>query len=207
MTYINRKIVLMLFLLNSCAYLEYRDIFEYSKNYILGIDDLIIDADYLKDRQSSFIKVKLGRSKVATFTLSSYSDLGFIWVGANNEQIITKHGRVIETSQLDHNLEILTKEEVTKSANGSSELLIALFNPSAIISQSINRFDLGKKSLLLDKTYLTNKYKEAFNTDSYSWSGTNYYWLDVQTNLPLKTISSPHPLLDEMEIEFYYKYK
>ena len=207
MTYINSKIILALLLMNSCAYLEYREIFEYTKNYILGIDDLVIDSDYLEGRRASFIKVKLGRSKFAIFVLSSYSDLGFVWVGPNEEKIITKHGRVIETSDLQHNLEILNKSQVMIAGPDASQISIALSEPSSTIYQSIDRSDLGEENLVLVKPYTAIKYKETFNTDFYRWSGVNYYWIDSATNLPLKTITSPHPLLGEMTIEFYYNYK
>ena len=113
MTYINKKVFLILFLLNSCAHLEYREIYDLAKNSIVGIEDLKIDSEFLENRQSSFIKIKLGRTRIAIFSLSSYSGDIFTWVGANNEKIITKNGRIIATNELDYNLEILTKSQIS----------------------------------------------------------------------------------------------
>jgi len=206
MTYINNKLILACLLLNSCAYLEYREMYDFAKVSIVGVDDIEIDPSYLEDREFSFIKVKLGRSKVATLTLVSVQDNIYEWIGANNERIITMHGRVIATSGLEYNLQILNTAKIGDVVDIEKNLLISLSEPSAIVSQSITSFTLGEDKLELERTYLSKRYKEVYVTDSYKWAGSNYYWIDPKTNLPLKTISSPHPYLDKLEIEFYYKF-
>ena len=209
MTYINKKVFLILFLLNSCAHLEYREIYDLAKNSIVGIEDLKIDSEFLENRQSSFIKIKLGRTRIAIFSLSSYSGDIFTWVGANNEKIITKNGRIIATNELDYNLEILTKSQIGLSSNENSqyEVLIALSEPSATISQLITVNKLENQTLSREQNYLAEKYLEEFKTKTYKWSGTNYYWIDQKSRLPLKTIATPHPLLGQIEIDYFYKYK
>ena len=137
MTYINNKLILACLLLNSCAYLEYREMYDFAKVSIVGVDDIEIDPSYLEDREFSFIKVKLGRSKVATLTLVSVQDNIYEWIGANNERIITMHGRVIATSGLEYNLQILNTAKIGDVVDIEKNLLISLSEPSAIVSQSI----------------------------------------------------------------------
>ena len=128
----------------------------------------------------------------------------FEWVGSNGEKIITKNGRIIETVGLEHNIQLLNRSEATLALDSDKELLISLYDPSATISQTIKTYDLGIESLELDKTYISKSYREDFTTNNYKWSGSNFYWVDTRTSLPIKTIASSHPYLDSFEIEFYY---
>ena len=143
---------------------------------------------------------------MATLSLISVNDDIFEWIGSDNERIVTKNGRIIETSGLKHNSKILNLHQVKIEPGIENELLISLFEPSATISQSILLIDLGEEILMMEKNYSSRVYQEVFKTNSYRWSGSNYYWFDSKTNLPIKTTTFTHPLLDVIEIEFYYKY-
>ena len=206
MTYINKSIIITCVMLNSCAYIDYRAVYDYTKLTILGVEDLKVDERLLDELSASFIKVKIGRTRIAILPLSTVQDNVFEWVGAGGEKIITANGRIIATTGLDHNVEILSLQNVALDLDASKELLISLRDPDAIISQSRTSYDLGDAVLELDQGYLTRSYQEDFKTNDYNWSGTNYYWIDSRTLLPIKTIASPHPLLGTIEIEYFYKY-
>ena len=72
MTYINKKFIFALLAINSCAHIEYSEVYKYAKTSIVGVDDIIIDKDYyLYEGRSSFIKVRLGKRLVATLVLAN----------------------------------------------------------------------------------------------------------------------------------------
>lgn len=207
MTYINKKFIFALLAINSCAHIEYSEVYKYAKTSIVGVDDIIIDKDYyLYEGRSSFIKVRLGKRLVATLVLANVENNIFEWVGSNGEKIITKNGRIIETLGLSHNMEVINLNNINLNLDSEKELLITLHDPQATISQSIQSYDLGQQIIDLDKTFIAQSYREDFITHDYKWSGSNFYWVDTTSSLPIKTVSSTHPYLDAIEIEFYYTF-
>ncbi len=204
MIYINKNLIFVILILTSCAHINYSDLYNYAKISVIGVEDIKIDDAFVNDSKSSFIKVKLGKTLVATLVLANVNNNIFEWVGSNGEKIITKNGRIIETNGLEHNMQLLNLSEAKLKLDGNKELLISLYEPSATISQIIKSYDLGIESLELDKTYVSDSYREDFTTSNYKWSGSNFYWVDKKTSLPIKTIASSHPYLDNLEIEFYY---
>ena len=74
MTYINKKLILTILILTSCAYIDYSDIYDYAKISILGAEDIKIDDVFIKESKSSFIKAKLGKTLVATLVLANVED-------------------------------------------------------------------------------------------------------------------------------------
>lgn len=207
MTYINKKFIFACLIINSCAHIDYREVYTFAKTSIVGVDDIIIDKDYyLYESRSSFIKVSLGKRLVATLVLANVENNIFEWVGANGEKIITKNGRIIETLGLSHNMEVISLSNIDLNLDSERELLISLNDPEAIVSQSIKSYDLGQQLIDLDKEFITQSYRDDFITRDYKWRGSNFYWVDKATSLPVKTISSTHPYLDNIEIEFYYTF-
>ena len=207
MTYINKSFIFVFLIINSCAHIDYREVYTFAKTSIVGVEDIKIDEDYyLYESKSSFIKVRLGKSLVATLVLANIENNYFEWVGANSEKIITKNGRIIETFGLEHNMEVLNLASVDLDLDSERELLISLNDPQAIISQSIKSYDLGKKPIELNKIFIAHAYREDFITHDYNWSGSNFYWVDSISSLPIKTVTSSHPYLEKFEIEFYYTF-
>ncbi len=208
MTYINKSFILVFLIINSCAHIDYREVYTFAKTSIVGVEDIKIDKDYyLYKSRSSFIKVRLGKRLVATLVLANVENNDiFEWVGANGEKIITKNGRIIETVGLKHNMEVLNLSNIDLDLDSERELLISLNDPQATISQSIKSYELGKKPIELNKIFIAHAYREDFITHDYNWSGSNFYWVDSISSLPIKTVSSSHPYLETLEIEFYYTF-
>ena len=207
MTYINKKFIFACLVINSCAHIDYREVYTFAKTSIVGVDDIVIDKDYyLYENRSSFIKVRLGKRLIATLVLANVENNIFEWVGSNGEKIITKNGRIIETLGLSHNMEVINLYNINLNLDSKKELLITLRDPQATISQSIQSYDLGQQVIDLDKTFIAQTYREDFMTQDYKWSGSNFYWIDKVSSLPIKTVSSTHPYLDTIEIEFYYTF-
>ena len=206
----NKKLLLSsILLLNSCAFLEYKDTLDTIKSLTLGAQDIKIDSDFLESRQYSFIKVKIGRSLLAIMSLSRIEGDTFTWVGQNNEIIQTKYGRIISTIGLSHDIDILNRSEINPLSDDLNDLLVLLENPRAIVELKRSRTIEKNVMLTLDNDYAADKYEVSFQARSFSWTGTNTYWFDQRSDLPflpLKSITTIHPRLPIFEIDFYYKF-
>lgn len=204
-----KKLFIILLLLNSCALIENKVTYDVISNLVFGIPDIPIDSNFIQEKSSSFIKIKVGRSSVAIMTLSQIRGDIFVWVGANKERIETRYGRVISATGLGHNMEILNIANIQPIEFGETDLVIRLQDPEAIAEVKLFTSEEGQEKLLLDKPYLTNKYKVLFSTRSFEWSGSSYYWLDTRSDLPflpIKSVTVIHPRISPVEIEFYYKF-
>tara|TARA_B110000003_G_C16646362_1_gene532243 strand:- start:264 stop:896 length:633 start_codon:yes stop_codon:yes gene_type:complete len=209
MIYMIKKLFIILLLLNSCALIENKVTYDVISNLVFGIPDIPIDSNFIQEKSSSFIKIKVGRSSVAIMTLSQIRGDIFVWVGANKERIETRYGRVISATGLGHNMEILNIANIQPIEFGETDLVIRLQDPEAIAEVKLFTSEEGQEKLLLDKPYLTNKYKVLFSTRSFEWSGSSYYWLDTRSDLPflpIKSVTVIHPRISPVEIEFYYKF-
>jgi len=209
MIYIIKKLLIISLLLNSCAFIENKGTYDVISNLAFGVPDIPIDSNFVQEKSSSFIKIKIGRSAIAIMTLSQIRGDVFVWVGANKERIETRYGRVISAIGLGHNMEILNTSNIKPIESGETDLIIRLQDPEAIAEVKLITSEEGQERLLLDKPYFTNKYKVLFSTRSFKWSGSNYYWLDTRSDLPflpIKSVTVIHPRISPIEIEFYYKF-
>ena len=67
-----RAILIIIFCLSSCAYVEYGRLPSTIKTALIGVDDFIIDEEYFNSMEYSFIKVKTGKSGIFSFCFSKY---------------------------------------------------------------------------------------------------------------------------------------
>jgi hypothetical protein len=202
----NKKIILLSILLTSCVNTEYQLLFDYAKERVVGVDDILIDQSFIDEKKFSFIKVNQGKSKVFIMSLLSINDDEFEWFGMNDLRIKTKYGRVIETYGFDYDSSMLDISMISKYEGiRDTSILIKLDNPEAIHQMSM-KYEKNISKISLEKEYIVNELKESFSTSPYRWSGVNLYWFDVQTGLPLKSVHQTHPYMEPLEIEFYYQY-
>lgn len=202
----NRLIIACIFL-TSCVNHEYQLLYNLAKSNLVGVDDIIIDKDFIAERNYSFIKVNIGKSEVFTMTLLSVDGNEYEWIGLNGFRLKTKHGRVVETYGFDNNALILDQNKITDHTNAvNSSLLVRFDNPEAIFNIETS-YEVAISEIALDKVINAYRLRESFKSTSfYRWNGTNTYWFDKESNLPLRTIHHTHPHIEPMEIDFYYKF-
>ena len=203
----NKRLILSILFLSSCVNHEYQQMFNIAKANIVGIDDIKIDQDFLADRNYSFIKVKQGKSTLAILTLLSIKGDEYVWVGLDNVRIRTKNGRIIETFGLDHNFSIVNKINLPDHDDlNDISILVKLDNPLATFPLSMS-YQSETSEVNLDKKYKVVEVKEIFKSSSaFKWKGENFYWYDVNNNLPIKVSQQTHPFLGPFVVEFYYKF-
>ena len=194
-TYLERWIVFMIRalliipFLYSCASLDYSELYDLARLSIVGAEDIPIDQDLINKTRYSFVKVKIGKSRVAIMPLSSIENNVYKWVG-RDATLYTNNGKIIKTLGLDHNIDIIENKDDTA--------LILLKNPNALITQSF----VSRTVETTNKKFL--EIKESFSTEDFKWSGENTYIMDKKSGLFYKSTQKIHPRLKEVSLEFVY---
>jgi len=188
-------------LCTSCASIDYsyfRDLKNYySKNKIL------VDQSFIDKQDYSFIKVS-SKKNDAIFVLSNIDQFGVHeWIGSNYETIKTKDGLIVETKGLGSDIKLYSYNisflENTLSFNSQ----IDLYNPDLIFAN----ITLTRNS---QTTYMNNNGNEM-NVFLYTrvvpeigWKAKESYTFKDGTIY--KSVQQINPMLDSLEISFYFKY-
>ena len=178
----------------SCASLDYQEIYQFTKSNLIGVSDIEINEDLIKKTKYSFIKVKIGKSKVAILPLSEIENDVYTWVGSD-AVIFTKNGRIIKTIGLQYNLSMINKN--------NDEIFVNLHDPDAIISQKL---ELSSQDLVISGKNNYEEIKETFTTDQFKWSGVNTFIRDKKSGLVFKSTQEIHPRLNIISLDFVYVY-
>ena len=186
-----KKYILPLVLLSSCTFIDYKQIPALTYRAIAGADDIPIDNDFIEQQEFSFAKVRIGKQSIAIMTLAKIEDNTFRWVSSTGEAITTKDGRIIKTSGLPHNINEISR---TNLSDNTSESFIFLLDPEAIVIKS---------STELYNFDTTNSFQENFNVKSIRWKGTNSFEFN-ERGLVTHSQQYIHPYLPMVEMTFYY---
>jgi hypothetical protein len=201
------KKIAPIILLSSCSYISYGELPGLISQSITGVDDIPITADLISQQQYSFAKFKMGKSVVAITVLAEIDDDVYLWVSKDREKIYTKHGKIIETVGLAHDMRILDSQKIEQwDFKGSRNTLVQLTNPMAIISQDITITKQPISNLIKTSNLSSGslEFHENFSTPKLSWSGTNKFVIGAN-GLPEKAEQYIHPKLPKIEMSFFYK--
>jgi hypothetical protein len=185
-----KKYLLPIFILSSCAFVEYNQLPALTYRAIVGADDIVIDEDFLAKQKFSFVKVRMGKQSIAIMTLANIAEDTYRWVSASGEIIVTNKGRIIETTGLPYDIKQIS---YTPLSNNTVESFVYLANPEAIINKLIS----------IDKDVDNKFVEEKFLVKKIKWKGRNIYEYNDR-NLIVYTKQSIHPRLPDIEMIFYY---
>ena len=209
-----RAILIIIFCLSSCAYVEYGRLPSTIKTALIGVDDFIIDEEYFNSMEYSFIKVKTGKSGISVFVLANIVGKKYKWVSAEGETLTTLNEKIVQLESDSFSFSFLDFNPIKRffesSINSeiSSEYLLHLYTPKAfLVQQATLQKKLTQDEItLLGKVEQVDLYEESVITDSLSWNFSNKYWVD-KNGMVLISEQIVHPFLDKkIGIEFYYKY-
>jgi len=198
MIYTNKIILFfMLLFLSGCNVFTFAPLFPVFKNAILGVEDPEITDEYIASREYSFIKVKIGRSSIAFFVLLKIDEENnFHWINADQEKIITNHGKIIEISGLSQGnfrYSSLDKGAFPDWHDEASLIYLAEFlDPRAFFNFESSITQDSSSTLL-----------EYVNVKSLRWNFTNRY--DYKDGLAYYSEQRVHPHLPKLTISYYYK--
>lgn len=195
------------FVLTSCGVIGIQEIPRITKSFIWGTQDIEITKSFYENIEYSFVKVSIGKNKKAVLVLSDISNEVYTWVGANEERIYTKHGKLIKTSGLEHNISFIGDISKVNIINSEiNSFYLELKNPSAMLalhsSSKESGIDTIDTNLGLEKVLI---YEEEFNSKIINWSNVNLYYYSTDNGRIVKTIQSYHPNEEDIELTFYYK--
>jgi hypothetical protein len=196
-----KKLFLLLFLLQSCAFISYNQIIPLIKSATVGEEDIELSAEFISQQPYSFIRVDLGKGANIIMVLQKIRDGVYTWVSSEGEKIETFNGKVIRTSGLIHNIDIINFKDFkyfSPSNSYSGTFNIMLKDPSAFVEQEfIISLIEGDDNLLFEE-----RIKLKILNASYS----NFYTLDIRSGMPISSKQKIHPMLPEFKIDFIYKY-
>lgn len=204
----NKTVLIASLFLCGCAGIDYRLLADYTVQSFRGAEDITIDDNFINSRDFSFVKVKIGRSAIATLGLYSIQDDLYEWIGSDGVILKTKHGRIVEVYGLDKNMQILDKSSISSFQESVyKSFIVSIDNPKAFITIDSSS-SITNEDLMLNKNYPSIRADEKFSSSTkFKWNGTNTYWYSEENGLPLKTKQHIHPHLKEIELEFYYIFK
>lgn len=191
----------ILLLCTSCNYISYSQIAPMVKTAILGVDDIVIDEEYINNKEYSFAKVKIGKSGIAIMTLSQINDGIYSWISSSGEKLNTFNGKVVSISGSLFDMKIYNYSNFALDNNFAVSLnaQMILESPKAFI----DHFSSTKFITLTDEGLIY--YEEAIVTKGFKWNFTNSYWVDPVTKRVTRTLQYVHPKQPQLEISFFYK--
>ena len=190
-----KYIFISLLVFSSCASLDYKEIYNLSKNSLFGVDDIEINQDLINEIQYSFIKVRIGKSRIAIMPLAEINENIYKWVGSDSI-IYTLDGKIVKTIGLDHNIDLVNKTQ--------KQAIIFLRNPDAMITQKIS-YEI-KDLDIVNSNSQYDLINEEFHTVDFKWSGKNTYIRDKKSGLYFKSTQEIHPRLEKISLDFVYTY-
>jgi len=197
---IKRYLFIFIFF-NSCSSIDY-SYFADLKNYY-SKNKILVDQSFIDKQDYSFIKVS-NKKNDAVFVLSKIDQFGVHeWIGSNFESIKTKDGLIIETKGLRSDIKFYSYDISILEKTLSFNSQIDLYNPDLIFAN----ITLRRNS----KTTYKNSQGNEMNVFQYTrivpeigWKAKESY--TFKDGVIHKSIQQINPMLDPLEINFYFKY-
>lgn len=197
---IKRYLFIFIFF-NSCSSMNY-SYFADLKNYY-SKNKILVDQSFIDKQEYSFIKVS-NKKNDAVFILFNIDQFGVHeWIGSNYESIKTKDGLIIETKGLQSDIKFYSYDISILEKTLSFHSQIDLYNPDLIFAD----ITLRRNS----KTTYKNSQGNEMNVFQYSrvvpeigWKAKESY--TFKDGVIYKSIQQINPMLEPLEISFYFKY-
>ena len=202
------RIIIAILLLSSCGNLPiaYLQNFSSVNNVVFGFPEYEITQEIYDEFENSFLKIRFGRGPHAILILAYVDNDIYEWVGADDVSIFTKNGRIIKTSGLVHNFEVIKPLEKLYTSNETYESL-NLLNPdlfSATLKHSISTDE--KKLTKLGNTINVNRIKDNISLDIIGWKKQDVYYQNSVTQQIEAIEQHIHPKLPVVKVEYYLKF-
>jgi len=203
------RIFLTLIFISSCGNLQIAYIQNFSSvnSAIFGFPDMEITEEVFEDYEYSFIKVRFGRGPVSILILAYVENDVYEWSGLDDVSIYTLNGRVIKTTGLVSNIEIISPDVKSPDEIRNYHESINLYNPdlfSATLDSSVSS-DPSSFTRFGNKVSAL-RVREDISIGLINWNRSNYYYYNPDSAFVEKTKQYIHPRLAAIEIEFFYKF-
>ena len=188
-------------LCTSCASIDY-SYFKDLKNYY-SKNEILVDQSFIDKQDYSFIKVS-NKKNDAIFILSNIDQFGvYEWIGSNYETIKTKDGLIVETKGLRSDIKFYSYDISILEKTSSFDSHIDLYNPDLIFTNIALRRD-SKTSYRNSKENEITVFQYTRIVPEIGWKAKESY--TFKDGVIYKSIQQINPMLDSLEINFYFKY-
>ena len=188
-------------LCTSCASIDY-SYFKDLKNYY-SKNKILVDQSFIEKQDYSFIKVS-NKKNDAIFILSNIDQFGvYEWIGSNYESIKTKDGLIVETKGLRSDIKFYAYDISILDKTSSFDSHIDLYNPDLIFANITLRRD-SKTTYRDSKENEMNVFQYTRIVPEIGWKAKESY--TFKDGVIYKSIQQINPMLDSLEINFYFKY-
>jgi len=197
----NKYLLLSIIFLSSCQYISYNQVIPLARQAILGSPDIQLTDDFIAEQRYSFARLDLGGGANVIMVLSGIDNNFYTWVSATGEKLITFNGKVVMTSGLIHNVELInpnTFKVFSPKNDYKGTYNVMLKDPEAFIEQKFS-------------TYLTTqengnlKLEEKISIDILNLNYINTYIVDRVSGRTIYSVQTIHPKLPELKIDYIYK--
>ena len=153
------------------------------------------------------MKASFGRGRGVIMVLSSIDSSGiFEWVSEDGEILYTLNGKVIRTSGLPYNISYMRNISPIFYSKETIATPAKLMNPLAYITFILEVASDEVVQIDLPNPIDVRKFVINSSISEFNWTRENIYYVDIDTNIVVKTTQYLHPRLPELEIEFYFKF-
>ena len=197
---IKRYLFIFIFF-NSCSSIDY-SYFADLKNYY-SKNKILVDQSFIDKQDYSFIKVS-NKKNDAVFILSKIDQFGVHeWIGSNYESIKTKDGLIIETKGLRSDIKFYSYDISILEKTSSFDSQVDLYNPDLIFANITLRRN-SKTTYMNSNGNEMNVFQYTRIVPEIGWKAKESY--TFKDGVIYKSIQQINPMLDPLEINFYFKY-
>ena len=190
-------LILMLALLCSCSSLKVDySYFGYLHNALFN-NDFEINAEYYEELEFSYLKIK-HKDREAVYVLSEVSDDIYTWTGSNYETLKTYNGIIIEMSGV-YSFSAFPDDVKNFEIIKNNPFLRYNFEDPKLV---MHRFDFKIIEIIPEKSCVLRKYRRESKVIGFRSNEE----ICIRDNLPLYSTQKINNLIDNFELEFFYKF-
>jgi len=186
----------------------YQRTYENLANGLLLKDPIVIDQEYISSKSFDSIRVRFGRSSSIIMVLLNESNGIKEWISADKGRIFTFNGKIIKTSGLKNDIELLNFNNTL--IEGPDSYLVNYYDPILLnqLIKSNNRYlkTSSLKNIISSKQDVqVNIFEEITYNERINWKSKNKYYYDLEGNI-VRTEQYIHPFIQKISIDFIDAY-
>ena len=194
----------VLLLSSSCSYISYSNALPFIKSATIGNDGIELTNEFIARQPYSFIRVDLGKGANIIMVLLESENNFYTWMSETGEKLVTYNGKVVTTSGLPSNIEILNGSDF--KFFGSKKLSSGIFNVMLKNPQAFLEHDYALSIIEDDSTLDYLLIEEKVNVEILKNTYSNFYWVDRTSGKVIRSKQAINPRLPRLRIDFVYKY-
>jgi hypothetical protein len=211
------SILVSLIFLSSCelSFPLYQLIYQSGKTFVGNVQDNQISEETFDSIEYAFIVASFGIGSPKSILVLVREDNNVLeWISSDSEKIFTFNGKIIKTSGLPNDIEIINYEdfpEFSADSEVSRSLIANFMNPGLYYQEQ--HLKLLRKNEEKIASHIEGRppintivYKENIYMPKIYWKIANTYFINSDTGQIERTVQEIHPDLPPLSIRFVRKF-